>query len=100
MPLVQREIISIIIKSQHQNIKFYQVINDSGGFVLKAQNFEYYTFQEAKKKVKEVIKEKLDLGIYDVNYLSEGIEIGASKEQIATLIEAILDDLQLDKSGR
>jgi len=100
MPLVQREIISIIIKSQHEHIKYYQVINDSGGFALKAQNFQYYTFQEAKIRVKELIKDKLDLGIFNVNYLSDGIDIGASKEQIATLIEAILDDLHLNKSGR
>jgi len=95
MDFTSLQIISLIVKGQNPNTKLYQMNEVSGEYKIKPEEINYTSFQEAKEIVLSQISEKLKEGIFDVNELQSEVNIPASKEQLATIIKAIIDDIKL-----
>ncbi len=94
------EIISLIVKGQNPNAKFYRMKKIPGEFKVIREEISYASFQEAKVLVCNQIESYLKSGITDIKTLLNYIKIPASEEQKITIIEAILDDIKLKKEGR
>jgi len=97
---VNFEIIALIVRSYNPHVKFYQMQKVLGDFKVVARGVEYASFQEAKEKIYLLIKSKLEQNITDVENLISDIEIGATKNQLKTMVEAIIDDMKIKKDGR
>jgi hypothetical protein len=94
MDLVNFEIIALILKGQNPNVKLYQMDKDPTDFKIKATEVNYKTFHEAKQIVLNQIKTKLQYGDTNIDSLSIGVVIPASRDQLKAILNSIIDDFK------
>lgn len=94
------EIIALIIKGHNPNCKFYQMRKVPNKFKVEPFAFNYTSFQEAKNSISSLIKDKLRMGITNIDELITDLKVSISQEQLRNLIEAIVDDERLENKGR
>lgn len=91
------EIIALIIKGQHTNCSFYQMEKVPGEFKIIPKKITYSSFQEAKDIVFKDIKLLLERGERDLTKLILHTKLNLSESRLSTIIEAIIDDIELKR---